>query len=56
MPGASRNCRFDPSANIDVRAYCELLQKLLTRAHSRDWRHWMEHHREARDFLPRAWA
>jgi phosphoribosylaminoimidazolecarboxamide formyltransferase / IMP cyclohydrolase len=23
---------------------------------SRDWRLWMEHHREARDYLPRAWA
>jgi hypothetical protein len=41
---------------MDVRACCELRQKLLTNQLSRDWRPWMEHHREARDFLPRAWA
>src|SRR5579859_3222884 len=29
---------------------------VLTSARSRDWRLWMEHHREARDHLPRAWA
>ena len=35
---------------------CERRRKLLTSARSRDWRLWMEHHREAREYLPRAWA
>src|SRR6185437_10880784 len=35
---------------------CEHGRKLLTTACSRDWRPWMEHHREARQNPPRAWA
>ena len=35
---------------------CERRRKLLTSRRSRDWRPWMEHHREARECLPRAWA
>jgi hypothetical protein len=28
---------------------CERRRKLLITSHSRDWRLWMEHHREARE-------
>src|SRR6185312_1877998 len=60
---ANRNCRYEDQSRRARLARrrcpflrCERRRKLLTTPRSRDWRLWMEHHREARDDLPRAWA
>jgi hypothetical protein len=47
---------FRCTGTASIRAHCEARQKLLTSRLSRDWRLWMEHHREAREYPPRAWA
>ena len=53
---AVEQCRASMRAVSRCLHRCERRRKLLTTRRSRDWRLWMEHHREARECLPRAWA